>query len=140
MAPKAVCGAGLILLAMSISPAQASDDGLSRPRAAVAAPTDEGTGRALNVLYGSYAALQVLDVTSTVAALHSGAAEVNPIVRAIGGETAQFLLLKAGTGAAVIALNRSLAKKSKKAAIVTMVALNVATAAVVAHNMRNARR
>jgi hypothetical protein len=139
---KAVWGTALIFIFNLPAPGLASEDqSLLAPRVeVVASPATHASNRTLNVLYGSYAALQVLDVTSTVAALNSGAREVNPIVASTHGQIATFVLLKAGTGAAVIALNRSLGKRNKTAAIVTMVALNVATAAVVAHNMRNARR
>lgn len=142
--PKAVWGTALILFLSFAAPAWAADDpgqSLALQRSEVLAPSQtEGSGRTLKVLYGSYTTLQVLDVTSTLEALNNGATEMNPVVRATGGEMAKFVLLKAGTGAAVIALNRSLAKKNKGAAIVTMVVLNVATAAVVAHNMRTGRR
>ena len=142
--PKAVWGTALILFLSFAAPAWAADDpdqSLALQRSEVLAPSQtEGSGRTLKVLYGSYVGLQVLDVTSTVAALNNGAREVNPIVASTQGQTAAFVLLKAGTGAAVIALNRSLARKSRKAAIATMLGLNIATAAVVAHNMRNARR
>lgn len=141
MLSKTVWGIALILLVTWAPPARASEDDALLPRAhGVGTPANDGGSRTLKVLYGSYTTLQVLDVTSTLEALNSGATEMNPVVRATGGEMAKFVLLKAGTGAAVIALNRSLAKKNKGAAIVTMVVLNIATAAVVAHNMRTARR
>ena len=141
MLSKTVWGIALFLLVTWVPPARASEDDALLPRAhGVGAPANDGGSRTLKVLYGSYTTLQVLDVTSTLEALNNGATEMNPVVRATGGEMAKFVLLKAGTGAAVIALNRSLAKKNKGAAIVTMVVLNVATAAVVAHNMRTGRR
>lgn len=143
MSFKAVWGAALIMMMGSASPVWASKENpLALPRAehVVMSPAEDGGSRSLKVLYGTYAALQVLDVTTTLAALRNGADEANPIVRAVGTDSTQLLVVKAGTAAAAIALNRVLGKKNKKAAIVAMIALNGVTAAVVAHNMRNARR
>lgn len=105
--------------------------------------TDEkrpGQSKALPVLFGTYAALQVLDVQSTTAAVRHGAVEANPMVGSMSQSTGQFLAYKAATTALTYAVVKTIEKKSKKAAVVTMVALNGVTAAVVATNMKNARR
>jgi hypothetical protein len=92
---------------------------------------------ALKALYGSYGALQTLDMVSTIKARQQGAREVNPMMSGSYGQaSATKLLLAAATVAGVKALE----KKNRKAAFVTMVALNVATAAVVVNNYKNARQ
>ena len=92
---------------------------------------------ALKALYGSYGALQTLDMVSTVKARQQGAREVNPMMTGSYGQaSATKVLLAAATVAGV----RALEKKNRKAAVVTMVALNVATAAVVVNNYKNARQ
>jgi hypothetical protein len=95
------------------------------------------SSKALKALYGSYGALQTLDMASTMAARNRGAREVNPMLDGgYGHATATKAILAAATVAAV----RLIEKKSKKAAFVTMIALNVATAAVVVNNVRNAQQ
>src|SRR5690348_6896662 len=51
----------------------------------------------LTTLYGSYAALQVLDVVSTKRALDAGAREVNPVMR---GNNMATIGVKAAAGGA----------------------------------------
>ena len=113
------------------------------PSAAVAkawaaeAKTQGPSSKALKMLYGSYGALQTLDMVSTVAARNRGAREVNPI---LDSGYAQATVTKAILAAATVAAVKLIEKKNKKAAFVTMIALNVATAAVVVHNVQNTRR
>ena len=90
---------------------------------------------AFKALYGSYGALQTLDMLSTIKARQQGAREVNPMMSGSYGQaSATKLLLTAATVGGVKALE----KKNKKAAFVTMIVLNVATAAIVVNNYRNA--
>jgi hypothetical protein len=92
---------------------------------------------ALNTLYGAYSALQTLDMVSTIKARQQGAREVNPMMSGSYGQaSATKLLLTAATMGSVKALE----KKNRKAAFVTMIALNVATAAIVANNYKNVRQ
>ncbi|HEY7059823.1 MAG TPA: hypothetical protein VH458_24985 [Vicinamibacterales bacterium] len=91
----------------------------------------------LPVLYGSYAALEIMDVQSTRRALAAGATEANPALKS-GGATA--IAIKAATGAATIYFVERAWKKNRVGGIVLMAALNGVTAAVVAHNSHNARR
>jgi hypothetical protein len=85
-------------------------------------------------LYVSLASLQALDITSTRRALNAGGVEANPLVAPIAGSPLAMLALKAGvTGAAIYASER-LWKKNRVAAVMTMIGLNAAHAAVVAHN------
>jgi hypothetical protein len=95
------------------------------------------TSPAVRNLFISYGAVQGLDVISTAMARNRGAAETNPLLR---GGFAQGLAVKAGLGVATVLAVRAVQKKSKKAAIITMVALNVATAAVVVNNIKVANR
>lgn len=92
----------------------------------------------LTTLYGSYAALQVLDVVSTRRALHAGAREVNPLMR--GGNMATMIGVKAASGAATIYFAERMWKKNKVGAIAVMAALNGASAIIVARNQQHARR
>jgi hypothetical protein len=93
--------------------------------------------KALVALYGSYGALQALDMASTMSARNRGAREVNPMLAGGYGQATATKALMAGASVAAVQL---VAKKSRKAAFVTMVALNVASAAVVMNNVRNARQ
>jgi hypothetical protein len=72
--------------------------------------------------------------------VRNGAVERNPIVGSMSQSTVQFLALKAVSTAVTYAAVKAIEKHSKKAAVVTMVVLNGVTAAVVANNMKNARR
>lgn len=110
------------------------------PSAAVAkawAKEAGGSSTAVRSLLAAYAVTQGLDMTSTIMARRHGAVEANPSMR---GSYAQGMLTKAALGSVTMLAVRSLNKRHKKAAVVTMIALNAATAAAVANNMRNASR
>jgi hypothetical protein len=92
----------------------------------------------LPALYGTYAALQALDVYSTRRALSAGAAEANPLLRS--GGMARTMAVKGAAGAATIFFAERAWKKNRAGAIVLMGILNGATGAIVAHNAQNARR
>lgn len=92
---------------------------------------------ALTVLYGTFAALQTADILSTHQAIQSGAREANPVM---SGGTAGMIAVKAAGTAAGIYFAERLWKKNRLAAIMTMVAANGVTAAIVAHNATNIRR
>ena len=133
------------LLIVSVStPAFAADKAEPQaPSAAVAAAwATEAEHRgpssaALKALYGSYGALQTLDMVSTIQARQQGAREVNPMMTGNYGRAAATKVLLA---AATLAGVKLLEKKNRKAAFVTMIALNVATAAIVVNNYNNARQ
>ena len=95
------------------------------------------SSKALNALYGGYGVLQTLDMVSTIQARNRGAREVNPLMGGSYGEAATVKVLVA---AATMAAIKQLEKKSRKAAFVTMIALNVATAAVIVKNVQNAQK
>jgi hypothetical protein len=81
--------------------------------------------------------LQSLDVWSTVGARHGGAREVNPVMSGGYGTAAA---IKTGLTVGTLVATRAMAKKNRKAAVITMWVINGVTAAVVANNVRNARR
>lgn len=144
MVPSMLRPMVVVLVLCAGTPVVAADKAdIVSPSAAVAAAwAKEGkqqgpSTKALRVLYGSYGALQTLDMVSTIKARQQGAREVNPMMSGSYGQaTATKVLLAAATTAGVMAIER----KNRKAAFVTMVALNVATAAIVATNYRNARQ
>jgi hypothetical protein len=142
---RSILRPAVVLLVLSVtSPVWAAEKAeVIAPSAAVAAAwakeaEHEGpSSAALKALYGSYGALQTLDMVSTIQARQQGAREVNPMMTGSYGQaSATKILLAAATFAAVKALE----KKNRKAAFVTMVALNAATAAVVVNNYKNARQ
>ncbi len=143
MVPSMLRPMVVVLALCAATPVLAADKAdIVSPAAAVAAAwVKEGkqgpSTKALHVLYGSYGALQTLDMVSTIKARQQGAREVNPMMSGSYGQaTATKVLLAAAATAGVMAIE----KKSHKAAFVTMVALNVATAAIVVNNYRNARQ
>ena len=134
---------GLVILSVT-TPAFAADKSEpTAPSTAVAAawakeaelqgPSSAG----MTTLLASYGALQTLDMVSTIKARQLGASEVNPIM---GGGFGQASMTKALLAAGTIVAVKGIEKKSRKAAFLTMVALNVATAAIVANNYRNVRQ
>lgn len=90
-------------------------------------------------LYASTAAMQALDVHSTLSALKLGAVEANPMMKGVARNKAAFIALKAGMAASTILASRNMAKRNKIAAIATMVAVNTAYAFVISHNYKVAR-
>jgi hypothetical protein len=92
---------------------------------------------AVRGLFVSYGVMQGLDMASTIKARNAGAVEANPVMQ---GSYARGMAMKAALGAATMVAVRSMEKKHKAAAIMTMIAANVATAAVVAHNMQVSAR
>ena len=140
--------AALVLLTISIGAAPAAAEEHATPEAAEARslkeavsprwatePSESHTLR--NVLYGSYAVVHGLDMYSTVVARRRGAVEANPVM---AGSFARGAAVKALMGITSGFAARAIEKKSRKAAIVSLLLMNAATAAVVANNVRNAQR
>ena len=96
-----------------------------------------GSSTAVKTLFVTYGVVQGLDMASTMKARNRGAIEGNPVMQ---GSYGKGIAVKAALGAVSFFAVRAIEKKSKKAAIITMIAMNVGTAAVVAHNLRNAKR
>lgn len=95
---------------------------------------------ALPALYAALGALNALDVYSTRKAIGAGAREANPLMRTAAGNSAAMTAVKAAATASTIYFVERTWKKNRTAAILTAVAINGVTAAVVARNLRNARR
>jgi hypothetical protein len=98
--------------------------------------TPGGSRGLLIPLYFSSAALQMMDVHSTRRAISAGHAEGNPFMAGLASNTTAFVAVKAATATGVIFVSERLRKRNRAAAIGLMVAINVATAAIVAHNYR----
>lgn len=94
----------------------------------------------LGSLYASTAIVQALDVHSTIQALDRGAVEANPLMSGLTKNKAAFIATKAAVATSMVFAARSMAKRNKVAAIVTLVALNSAYAMVVQHNYAVARK
>jgi hypothetical protein len=90
----------------------------------------------LPVLYGTYAVLQAMDIVSTRRALAAGASEANPLMSPANmGAT---MAMKAASGVATFYVVEKTWKKHRAGAIMLMAIMNGTTAAIVAHNNRNA--
>ena len=89
---------------------------------------------ALVPLYVSFAALQVLDVHSTLRAPEFGGREANPVVAGMLGSPAALVAAKAGMTAGIYFVSERMWKRNRGAAVLTMIALNSAYAAIVARN------
>lgn len=90
-------------------------------------------------LYATLAGLNVLDVVSTRAAIERGAVERNPLMKDAIGDNAMSIGIKSATTIATILAIDKIGQRNRKAGIVAAVIANGVTAAIVAHNMRQAR-
>jgi hypothetical protein len=132
--------AALMLSTVSVAAAERSGAEPVAPSSAVAAAWAKesgGSSAAVRTLYATYGVVQGLDMVSTIVARNRGAVEANP---AMQGSVARGVAVKAAMGVVTMLAVRAIEKRNKKAAIVTMIAANVATAVVVANNVRNAQR
>ena len=85
-------------------------------------------------MYVTFGALQIADIHSTSRALSNGAVEGNPAMRAVVGNRATFIAVKAAGSATTIFVSEKLRKKHPIGAFVLMASLNTFLATVVAHN------
>ena len=92
--------------------------------------------RPLVPLYVSFAALQALDVQSTLKALNSGGVEGNPVMSSVVSNRAAIIAVKAASASAVILLTERVWHRNRATAIVLMVAINSGYAAILQHNYR----
>jgi hypothetical protein len=90
----------------------------------------------MTALYGSLAALSVLDVVTTNGALDRGATELNPLLKDTAGRTLPSLAVKSVATASTMFLVNRMSKKSRPAAYATLIAANIAAAYIVSHNVR----
>jgi hypothetical protein len=102
-------------------------------RASLTAPA-QARPSALVPLYASFVALQGFDMLSTSKAVSAGAQEANPLMKPVAGKSMASIAVKAAATAGSIYFTERAWKQNKKGAVILMTALNVATAAVVAHN------
>jgi hypothetical protein len=86
-------------------------------------------------LYSGFATMEALDVHSSLRARAHGGVERNPLLAGVSNPVA-FSLLKAGAAASTIYLIDRLHPHHRKAAIITMISIDVAYGIVVAHNYR----
>ena len=124
----------------SVTAEERKDTTLVAPSAAVAkawARESGGSSATFRTLLATYGVVQGLDMVSTIKARNRGAVEANPLMQ---GSIGKGLAVKAAMGTVTMLAMQRLEKKSKKAAVITMIAMNVGTAAVIANNLRVARR
>jgi Domain of unknown function (DUF5658) len=94
----------------------------------------------LPALYAATVLTQVLDAHSTRSALSRGAREVNPVMQGVASNGATLLAVKVGAAAGTVFIAEKLWRRNRVAAIAMMVAVNVATAGIAAHNYSVASR
>ena len=119
-----------------------------QPRVGTIAPLGEhrvepgraGRPAALPALYASFAALQALDVHSTLTAVGAGRTEANPAVRGLVGQPATFIGAKLAATAGTVFLTERLWRKNRVAAVALMIAVNATYGVIVASNYRGAAR
>jgi hypothetical protein len=96
--------------------------------------------RALPLLYTSFATLQALDAVSTWRAMRSGnVRELNPLLTNAADNLPALLAIKAASTAVSIYAVEKLRVRNRKAAVATMIGLNIAYAYVVAENLEVGR-
>ena len=143
-----VCFAALLfaaspVVAQDLSPsAEAFQPPLQLELRPVVAPRRDARQRppALLPMYGSFVALQGLDIHSTRRGMSSGRTrESNPVMGSVVNNGAAFVAVKAGVTAGAIWATEKLWKKHPKRAVVFAVLLNATMAAVVTHNYRIAK-
>ena len=112
---------------------------LQRPRLVTSTRMPKST-LVLGSLYASTAVMQGLDIHSTFKGLERGAAEANPIMGGLVKNRPAFIATKSLVAGGTILAAHEVAKKSKVAAVVTLVALNAMYGYIVNHNYALARR
>lgn len=95
--------------------------------------------RGLVPLYVSFAALEALDVHSSLRAIDRGAREANPLFAGLDRWPSAVGALKGGSFAAVVLLTEKMRRRHPKAALLTMIALNSSYCWIVAHNYRTVK-
>ena len=90
-------------------------------------------------MYGSFAALQVMDAVSTSKALSAGGVEANPAMSGVVKNKNAFLAVKVGAAVATAFFSEKLAKNHPRKATILMAVLNVAYAGIVVHNYNVSR-
>jgi hypothetical protein len=88
----------------------------------------------LPALYAVTVFTQVLDAHSTTSALSRGGREVNPVMQGVASNRGALLAVKMGAAVGTVFVAEKLWRRNRAAAIALMVAVNVATAGIAAHN------
>jgi hypothetical protein len=136
--------ASALLLTLFAPAAYAADaDGTEpaadKPRVTISLPAirdQEKRPAILPVLYATLVGLHAYDVYSTRAGVSRGAAELNPVVAPLTGDTPAMIAMKAVSAGTTIFMAERLWHRNKSAAILTMVAANGVMAVVAAHNLQ----
>jgi hypothetical protein len=96
--------------------------------------------RLLPALYAVTVLTQVLDAHSTMSALGRGGREMNPMMQGVASNGTTLLAVKVGTAVGTVFVAEKLWRRNRVAAVALMVAVNVATAGIAAHNYSVASR
>ena len=96
--------------------------------------------RLLVPLYFSMAMCQTLDFVSTQRGLNAGGQEGNPVMAPLMGSAGAVIAVKAGVSAMTIYAAERLWKHNRKAAVLTLIGVNIGYAAIVSHNFALATR
>jgi hypothetical protein len=118
----------MLVLLLSGSRIQAADEGPPRPTAILNSPQ---TFRALTL---TYEAMAGLDWYTTSRVIGNGSHEANPLLGPIVDHPALFIATKAATTAVTIYVAKQLWKRNHVVAVTVLIAANIFTATVVAHN------
>ena len=105
-------------------------------REQIAPKTSRPSSGGMWALYASTAAMQALDVHSSLTGFKSGAVEANPIMKGITKSPGAFVAVKAAVATGTILAARQIAKRNKLAAAVMLVAVNSVYAFVAVHNYK----
>lgn len=109
-------------------------------RMAIVPPPTTTRPMALIPMYASLAALQGFDIYTTSSSLKHGGVEANPLMKPMAGRNLASIAVKAAATAGSIYFTERAWKQNRKGAVILLTAINVATAAVVAHNTQVARQ
>jgi len=131
-------GVTVMMLLLGTASVRAEEADAPRVLADVVPPPTRWAAPALEVsLAASYATLQALDVFSTVTAVRSGRGqELNPMVGGLADRPAAFAAVKGAMTASTLFLMHRYAKHHPKAAVISMIALNIGYSYVVSQNLR----
>ena len=100
----------------------------------VAVRADEGRPTGLFAFYVAHAALQSLDVYSTLEGARGGASEQNPVVRGFAEHPTAFILLKGAVSATTIMTAERLWQRGQRRRALALMAVSNGLMAVVAAN------
>lgn len=131
-----------IAAVLASSPASLVQHGTDLPslRRLAIVPPSTTRPSVLIPMYASLAILQGFDIYTTSASIKRGAVEANPLMKPVAGRNTASILVKAAATAGSIYFTERAWKQNRKGAVILMTAINVATAAIVAHNTQVARR